>query len=95
MRVGGGTKQAAPAAIHPRRRAQPFLLFYLFTFLPFYLFKGSPFLPVGPLLAVLGFLAGGAAAVCAGDVLLFLGLGLHLAAVGALPRGLWEHEAAA
>jgi hypothetical protein len=39
-------------------------------------------LSVGPLLPVLGLLFGRAAAVCAGDVLLFLGLGLHLALVG-------------
>ena len=43
---------------------------------------GALFLAVGALLAILGFLAGGAAAVCAGDVLLLLGLGLHLAFAG-------------
>ena len=35
-------------------------------------------LAVGTLLAVLGLLSGRAAAVCAGYILLFLGLGLHL-----------------
>ena len=35
-------------------------------------------MPIGALLAVLGLLAGGTGAVGAGDVLLLLGLGLHL-----------------
>ena len=39
---------------------------------------------VGPLLTVFGFLPGRAATVGTGDVLLFLGLGLHL--VVFLPR---------
>ena len=37
--------------------------------------------PVGPLLTVLRLLTGGATAVSACDILLFLGLGLHLAIV--------------
>ena len=43
---------------------------------------GALFLAVGALFAILGFLAGGAAAVCAGDVLFLLGFGLHLAFAG-------------
>ena len=42
-------------------------------------------LSVGTLLAVLGLLSGRAAAVCTGDVLLFLGFGLHLTLVGVFP----------
>lgn len=36
---------------------------------------------VGPLLAVLGFLLSRSGAVCAGDILLFLGFGFHLVVV--------------
>ena len=38
--------------------------------------------PVGALLSVLRLLAGRAATVSTGDILLLLGLGLHLAVVG-------------
>ena len=41
-------------------------------------------LAIGTLLAVLGFLTGGATAVGTGDVLFLLGLGLHLALVRVL-----------
>ena len=39
-------------------------------------------MPVSPLLPVLGLLPGRAATVSTGDILLLLGLGLHLAVVG-------------
>ena len=39
---------------------------------------------ISPLLAVLGFLAGRAAAVCTRDILLLLGLGLYLAGMRVL-----------
>ena len=38
-------------------------------------------MPVGTLLAILGFLAGRTATVSTGDILLLLGFGLHLAIV--------------
>ena len=38
-------------------------------------------MPIGPLLTVFGFLTGRAAAVGTSDILLLLGLGLHLAIV--------------
>ena len=50
-------------------------------------------LAVGPLLTVFCLLLGRAAAVCAGDVFLLLGLGLHLAVVLVL-GSFAEHDAA-
>ena len=38
-------------------------------------------MPIGPLLTVFGFLLGRATTVSTSDILLFLGLGLHLAIV--------------
>ena len=50
-------------------------------------------MPVGPLLTVFGFLTCRAAAVGTGDILLLLGLGLHLAIVFQLVSSTSEVDA--